>query len=358
MNITCKTRELAEEIRLLEKVISDKTPIPILTCVLFEAADDTLALTATDLEVGLISICDAVITEPGQVALPAGKLLALLNQLLTEDVTIATNDKNQVIITSGTFKSRLQTWSVDDFPTMPKVTGDKITIDGDTLNSLIAKTNYAVSDKTQMYLIKGALFNLVAPTVGIIATDGFRISIATAAQSEGVAPNILIPSKTLDTLLALRPEGPVDYSYSDRHLFFTMGSRALFSRMVEGKFPNVSHVPKTLPNKCEINKDTLGTVLKRVSALIDKVPAVTLVFTPGLLFVNVRNVQVGDASEEMQMVYDGPSTTLCMNYTFMLDFIKQAENEIINIEFQDSTKPMIMIDSNNFMNIILGMHGS
>lgn len=355
MKIICKTRELAEELRLLTKVISEKSPIPILSCVLFETENNALMLTATDLEVGLISVCDANIVEEGRITLPCAKLLALLNQLTTEEVTIATNDKGQVLISSGTFKSRLQTWSVDDFPTMPRVEGERLTIDAQLFRSLIAKTNYAVTDKTQMYLVKGAMFSIGKPTAGIVATDGFRISLATALWEGAGAFSGLIPSKTLDTLLALNSEGLIEFSHTDRHLFFMMGGRALFSRRLEGKFPNFAHVPKTLPHKVSIDVQQLAMALRRVAALIEKVPAVTITFAPGVVRFTVKNIEVGDAAEQLDIVYDGPEIKMCMNYTFMLEFLKQAENEVIAIEFKDDTSPMIMIDSNNFMNIILGM---
>jgi DNA polymerase-3 subunit beta len=356
MNITCKTRELAEEIRLLTKVISDKSPIPVLSSVLFEAGDGMLALTATDLEVGLISICDAVITANGRVTLPAMKLLALLTQMTTEEVTIAINDKGQAVIASGTFKSRLQTWAADEFPIMPTVAGEKIAFDGDAFRELIAKTNYAVTDKNQMYLIKGAMFNVgFGDAMGIIATDGTRISIA-SVPCAGINPvSVLIPGKTLDTLLALHPEGIVSFSRTDNHLFFSMGSRALFSRVIDGKFPNFSHVPKTLPNKAQANAHELAMALRRVAAMIEKVPAVTLMFSQGLLRMLVRNIEVGDAVEQIPITYDGPDVKLCMNYTYMLDFIKHADHELVSIEFKDDSAPMIMTDG-DFMNIILGMH--
>lgn len=376
MNVICNSQALAVELRLLDKIAASKSPIPVLMNVLFEASTDGLRLTATDLEVGLITTCKATIEEPGSITLPANKLLGIIEQMPNNDVHIVVNDKGAKI-SSGTFQSRLQTWPAADFPTMPIVEGPISALDGVALKTLISKTRFAITDKAQMYVIDGALLSLTGNTAAMVTTDGKRLSVATAPWA-GEPLSAIIPTKTLDVLVAQDLVGKIEICRSDKHLFFIIGGRTLFSRMLEAKFPAYGRIiPKDHDKNVVINPKVLASTLRRVGVVSEKTQAVIITIRESTtkestLVVSVRNVEVGEAEEQVRVNYTctnpdvmtstvsnisngGPEIKLQVNWKFVLDFLEAAVGQTVTMALKDSTSPLLLTDGTDFLNVVLGI---
>src|SRR5713226_3783515 len=74
LEITVSRAELLRELTAAQSVVERKTTIPILSNFLFEAADDKLTITATDLDQSLKTSCVAKVKKPGACTIPARKL--------------------------------------------------------------------------------------------------------------------------------------------------------------------------------------------------------------------------------------------------------------------------------------------
>ena len=74
MEITVSKFDLLKELTATQGVVERKTTIPILSHFLFEAADDKLSITATDLDLGLRTSCPAKVKKEGACTIPARKL--------------------------------------------------------------------------------------------------------------------------------------------------------------------------------------------------------------------------------------------------------------------------------------------
>ena len=74
MELVVRKNELLRELQLFQGIVERKNTIPILANVLLDATKDGISLLATDLDVGLRSKCEATVTRPGTLTLPAKKL--------------------------------------------------------------------------------------------------------------------------------------------------------------------------------------------------------------------------------------------------------------------------------------------
>ena len=72
MELVVRKNDLLKELSLLQGIVERKNTIPILANVLIDASKDHLSLLATDLDVGLRSQCEAVVTKPGRVSAIVG----------------------------------------------------------------------------------------------------------------------------------------------------------------------------------------------------------------------------------------------------------------------------------------------
>ena len=89
----------------------------VLSGVLLRAEGGRLELAATDMEISLRAACAAEVEGDGAVVVP-GKLFSDLARLLPDpEVVIEYRPEEGVVqITSGSYSSRLNTYSAEDFP--------------------------------------------------------------------------------------------------------------------------------------------------------------------------------------------------------------------------------------------------
>ena len=74
MELTVAKADLQKELQLCQGVVEKRSTIPILSNVLLKAADGKLQIAATDLDVTILSSCEAKVTTPGGVTIEARRL--------------------------------------------------------------------------------------------------------------------------------------------------------------------------------------------------------------------------------------------------------------------------------------------
>lgn len=183
MQITVKSGDLGRELNLLEKIVGKKPTISVLGNVLLRAQGGGLLLSATDLEVGLIGACEAEIAVPGAVTLPAKKLMDLVRAQSDPRITLTEDTRGAVKFTSGKFVSRLQALPAADFPRMPPMEGEQITLPRVALQRAIKQVRYAITDKDGRFFMKGALMELGAESLTLVATDSARLAFTRDRKS-------------------------------------------------------------------------------------------------------------------------------------------------------------------------------
>ena len=90
MKIICKKSNLVHGVGIVSKAVSNKTTLPILSCILIEAGAGTITLTANDMELGIETTIEGEILEQGKIALDAKLFSEIVRKLPDNDVTIET----------------------------------------------------------------------------------------------------------------------------------------------------------------------------------------------------------------------------------------------------------------------------
>src|SRR6184192_988809 len=235
MELTAAKADLQKELQLCQGVVEKRSTIPILSNVLLKAADGTLQIAATDLDVTILSSCPAKITTAGGVTIEAKRLFDIVRSLPDDDVHVAMQENNSMLIESGTAKFRLLGLPAEDYPTLPTVTAtESYTIPLDELKTMVAKVRFAITHEETRFQLNGALLKVQPQKMEMVATDGHRMALVTFPQGGGGGKKgsdltILIPRKALDEILRLEAteDGNVRFGTSENHLYFEAGDRRL-----------------------------------------------------------------------------------------------------------------------------------
>jgi DNA polymerase-3 subunit beta len=186
MNISVNTKQLATKLKLVDKILSKNTLLPILANVRMRTDIGEVALTTTNMELALTTACPVTVNEPGIVTVPVKPLLHALSQIGDAETHLAI-EKNQLRIAAGTFKMRLPTLPHIDFPAIPETPDGGILLPGDVFRAAIRRVRYAISDTDRRYLMAGALLSVTADVMALVATDGKRLAL-TAAKAQLAKP--------------------------------------------------------------------------------------------------------------------------------------------------------------------------
>jgi DNA polymerase-3 subunit beta len=348
MDLRVRKADLLRELQLFQGIVERKNTIPVLANVLMEASAEGLRLVATDLEVALISRCEATVASPGTLTIPAKKLYEIIRALPDTDIRIV-EEKGSVRISADKFESKIQTLPKDDFPVIPSPTRKQMaSLPREGLKQMVAKTHFAITGEDTRYFLNGAKFILSPGSLTLVATDGHRLAHVEVKAEVGVKSEIgvILPKKTLVELGRLLSEfdGELTFESGENHLFFELGSRTLVSRMIDGQFPAYERViPKGNNKVLEFERDRLASAIKRVALLSnERSRAVKFEVIEGSVEITSSSSELGEAKEQLAVDYTGSPITISFNAHYVLDFLNVVETEVVSLSLKDEVSQALM----------------
>src|SRR5919197_981293 len=179
MKVTCSRDELVSRLAIVSRAVSTRTTVLVLGGILLRAEAGELHLAATDMELSLRTSFDAQVEGEGAVVVP-GRLLVELARLLPDsDVSIEQRaDEGVIHIRSGSFESRLNTYTAEDFPRLPDVESlGRHAVDRDALLETIARVSRSASRDESRPVLTGILVRFEPGKLVMAATDSYRLSV-------------------------------------------------------------------------------------------------------------------------------------------------------------------------------------
>ncbi len=143
MEFTVKKFDLLQELTLIQGVVERKTTIPILANVLVHAEGGELRIAATDLEIGLKSVCVSKTTVPGTITLPAKRLYEIVRALPDKEIKFKRGEANWVTVTCGSSRFRIAGLPQEDFPALPEPKAVVAKIPAEVLSRLMIRTIFS-----------------------------------------------------------------------------------------------------------------------------------------------------------------------------------------------------------------------
>ena len=370
MEISVSKADLLRELTATQGVVERKTTIPILSNFLFEASDDTLTITATDLDLSLRTSCSAKVKKEGSCTVPARKLYDYVKLLPEGDISIKTLENHWVSIRSGRSNTKMVGMARANFPALPNFpTTATAKLPADALKNLIAKTIFAVSNEESRYTLSGALMVLKPESITMVATDGHRLAHIERPLKTPLAGvselKVLVPKKAmaeLNSLLQSSDAEDVEFARDESTLFFRLGSRLLTSRQLTGQFPNYEAVlPRDNNKSITVSCEEITGAILRVSQFADeRSGAIRMRLEHDEIKVSSSSTETGESEDTIETSYNGESVTIGFNSQYLLDFLKATDTAEIKLEFKDAQsagqlRPVDPKDSYKYRYIVMPM---
>ena len=368
MKVDCPRGILHDAFAVASTVVPQRTTVPAIQNVKINAvkgkgkSGDLLELICTDLEFGLrYAVPGAKVEEAGTLVLPAAKVAGILRESRDDNVSIHADGNLGLIRTQG---STFKVVGIDpaDFPDMPQF-NDKAALDlsTDDLGEMIRLTAFAVSTEVVRYALTGQLLHLKGKEMRMVASDGKRLALAKgkAGKGKGKAKEVcvIIPPKTLGLLdkVITDDDETVSFNLDETQVRVRTSRAMLFSRLIEGKFPDYEAViPKKNEKKAIFDRQELLSAVRRVALMAaDQARAVKFQFSKGKLVLFTRSQDVGEATVEIPAEYTGGSVDIVFNPDYVVDYLKTVPQERVELHFQDRSTAGVFSSDKNYLYVLM-----
>jgi len=339
MKLTITRERLQEGLVAVAASVPSKTTLPVLANILVEATADGVRLSGTDLDIAVSTVVPAEIDETGAVTLPAKKLVEIVRELPSAAIRVTTAGEQRVNLECGRAKFKLLGIPKDEFPSFPPVDfGDAWTATSSDIQKLINHVAFAASTEESRPILNGVLWELRPERMRMVATNGHRLSRMDVPVSGGSAStDLIVPPKALEQVRRLfGPADELEIARSDNHLGFRSGSTVVFTRLIEGPYPNYEQViPKENDKAVVIEKQTLQAALRRVGVVAsDQTHRVRLLFDGDLLRFSVSTPDLGEAQDEIAVTFGGEPLEIGFNANYLLDILKFMPTDEVRLTFK------------------------
>src|SRR4026207_1931646 len=309
MRFTISREKLQEGLAAVAASIPAKTTLPVLANILLETTDKGIKLSGTDLDIAVSTEVMADIDAAGAVTIPAKKLSEIARELPPAPVKIGAVGEQRVTIECGRSRFKLLGLPRDEFPTFPSVRfNESWRIRSGDLQQLISHTSFAVSAEESRPILNGVLWELRPDRMRMVATNGHRLAKMDMPINAANAPasDLIVPPKALEQIRRLFPaEEELEIARGDNHIGFRSPFTAVFTRLIEGPYPNYEQViPRDNDKVANAPKAGLTQALRRMAVVAsDQTHRVRLAFAPNSLRLSVETPDLGEAHEELEIDY-------------------------------------------------------
>ncbi len=339
---------LLNGIQVVQNVITAKSTLPILSNILLESQSKDLRLTATDLDIGISCVIPVDILEQGAITIPSKRLGDIVKELPANDVIITVKKNNLIIIETENCQFKIMGLSKDEFPKLPEFKDKEvINIEQDILQEMLKLTSFAVSFDESRYILNGIFFKISKNNLVLVATDGKRLAIVEKKIQQTIEKDIcfIVPIKTIQELNRnLKNEGIVSLILGSNQILFDLGKIVIISRLIEGEFPDYQQViPIVSDNKMRVERELFLLAVKRAALLsTPDYQAVKLELFKNKLVLSKSTPDVGESREEIPVEYQGKEIVIGFNPGYLIEVIKNLQNNMIDFELTDSEKPGVI----------------
>jgi DNA polymerase-3 subunit beta len=340
MRFTISREKLQEGLTAVTATVPAKTTLPVLANILIETTDKGIRLSGTDLDIAVSTEVSADIDTQGAITIPAKKLAEIARELPPSPVKMASAGEQRVTLDCGRSHFKILGLPKDEFPSFPAVKfKDSWRVRAGELRKLIDHTAFAVSTEESRPILNGVLWELRAELMRMVATNGHRLAKMEVPIATAGAPSsdLIVPPKALDQVRRLFPEDEeLEIARGDNHLGFRSPFTAVYTRLIEGPYPNYQQViPKDNDKVAVADKLALTSALKRMSVIAsDQTHRIRLSFNQALLRFSVQTPDLGEATDELPVRYTGDPMDIGFNANYLLEILRYIPTDEVKLTFK------------------------
>ena len=349
MQLKAERDPLLDALQTAARALSTRTTLPSLGGIMLVASGGRALARATDGELAVTVEIEAEVEGDGSLLLP-GRLLADVARSLPQGVVTLSERtaEHDVEITAGTARFHLRLLDAEDFPRLPELGDESLTMPAPALAETVDRVARAASRDEVRPILTGIMVSVEESTLTMVATDSYRLSVKRTELADGVpAPfEANVPARAMRELARIVSQSGVEQvqvSMPGNQIVFEAGGVTLSSRLIEGQFPNYRQLlPDAFDHDVRLPRGELLDVTRRIRYLAQRNAPLKMAFAEGELTVAAETPEIGDASEAMPCSFEGEAMEIAFNPQFFIEGVESVETEEVVLRLTSPLRPGLL----------------
>lgn len=341
----------------VQRAIAGKVSIPILSGIKIDVINNSLITTGSDESISIKSEITSedldsglVIHEEGSVVLPAKILNEIVRNLQNDTILITLKENNQVEIKSGQAIFYVNCFDATEYPELPKIDSNKsFTLPFRLLNQVISETIFAASKQETRPILTGVNFTIENDSLKTVATDSHRLSqriLKIDSIDENI--NMVVPAKSLTEInhCFSDKDGLIKISLTSNLVLFQSEKVSLYSRLLEGMYPNTDRlIPTEFNTEITFDVKELKAAIERASLFSHEGNnnIVRLEISNDLVMLYGNSPEVGQVEEQLTVdQIQGDDLKITFNPNYLKAALGAIKSKQVKIKFISPIRPFTL----------------
>lgn len=358
MKFNVPSKTLYNYVSSVSKVINSKNALAILNNFLFVLEENTLTITASDLENRLTARVPVMEAEgSGSFCIDARRLVDLLKEMPDQGITFDINDDNLAVeITYPSGNYSLIALNGNEYPSI-KPEGEnneklEFTCPTEQIIKGIDNTLFAVGNDDLRPQMMGILWDIKPDAITFVATDTRKlVKYRNELSAPGVEGSCIIPIKPATVIKnVFAKEQEVKITIEPKSATFESPSFTFNCRFIKGVFPDYNRViPTNNPYTLTIDRHSFLNAVRRVGVFVD--PGHGLVkfkLTPDKVTMKAQdNNYLTSAWESVPCDFTGSEMIIGFSAPYLIEIFNTLSTNDIVIKLSDPSRPGVFLPAEN-----------
>lgn len=363
MKIVCSQSEFNNNLAMVIRIVPSRPTHPILGNVLLvaDAEQQKVTLTSFDLSIGISTYFPAEVPVGGKITLPAKLLNDIISKLPEGEITMFyepddLEDHPLFTLTSASGLFQIRGMEAEEYPELPVVEAQSLTLPAETLLKGFKETAFAASPDEAKQVLTGLHIHKTLENLEFAATDGHRLAVEiqefNPEQDPPIAPgefSMTIPVRAFRELERiinnLTPEATVEVYFDDTQVAFELSQQKLTSRKLDGTYPNYHKLlPETFSRRVTVDRKRLLKGLELMAILADQrsnLVKFSLDKDQETVYLEVEAPDLGNAKESLPAQITGENLDIGFNVKYLIEGLKAFSCNEITIQLNEANQPVI-----------------
>lgn len=369
MKFTSTKENLLAGINTVQKAISTKGAVPVLTGIYIKAENNQMTFSATDLELGITCVQPVQVIEEGHAVIPAHFFAEIVRRLPNTNLIFSYDNENvSTKIEYDQAETNIKCWRGEEFPGISILDdGHMITINPAVFKSLVKQTSFCANMNDPRPIFTGVLLEVKGNNLTMVGTDSHRLAVKMCKIDNLTNEDftIIVPVKSLNEISRILKDDSEDVltiRCNNRVINFECNGIRLSSRLVDGTFPNYRQViPEDYNLLIKAKKKQLQESIERASLFVperDGSSVLHFKISDGNLNV-VSKSEYGTVNENINIYTEGDELSILFNAKYLLDAFKTMDFDDLDIKMGGSLSPAVFrpLNDESYLYLLLPLRG-
>ncbi len=375
LRIRCLQENLQRALATAGRAVQTKTTLPVLGNYKLEANGDSLTISATDLEVGVVYSIPAQVEESGVITLQSRVLSDFVASLPAGEVELFEDQgPTTMLVKQGSTQAHVRGSEADEFPDIiPAATGENaIRVAPDVLDEAIELVAFAAASDDSRPVLAGVQLEVSGNSAKLSAADGFRMSVREFELLDNAAEDIsiIVPARAMREMQRVLAdevdEVRLQITPNQSQLVVSVPDVTFVTRLIDGTFPDLDKIiPTEWSTRTVVSRDPL-LIASRRAAIFARTnnDVIRFSITPadesedvGRLRVSATAADTGDNRDDVDAQIEGEQLEVAFNGRYLTDYLSVLNDSSVSLELLGPNSAGVFkpVDDAHYIHVIMPM---